>query len=162
MEWYGMEWKGMDFAADFAGAAKVTHIFNWEQRFPFHSGNSPMNMLADQWRLSDPFDAGSEIIPGHYPTNIVGNAGHSNYRFSTFWMKDVNYIKLRNLEIGYTLPRQWTAKLGIKRMRIYTLMQNLFSIDNLGYYNIDPETASTAGFDYPTMRIINFGFNLTF
>ena len=77
-------------------------------------------------------------------------------------MKDVNYIKLRNLEIGYTLPRQWTAKLGIKRMRIYTLMQNLFSIDNLGYYNIDPETASTAGFDYPTMRIINFGFNLTF
>lgn len=157
-----LEWKGMDFAADFAGAAKVTHIFNWEQRFPFHSGNSPMNMLADQWRLSDPFDAGSEIIPGHYPTNIVGNAGHSNYRFSTFWMKDVNYIKLRNLEIGYTLPLQWTAKLGIKRMRIYTLMQNLFSIDNLGYYNIDPETASTAGFDYPTMRIINFGFNLTF
>lgn len=157
-----LEWKGIDFAADLAGAAKITHVFNYEQRFPFHSGNSPMKLLADQWRLSDPFDANSEIIPGHYPTNIVGNTGHSNYRFSTFWMKDVNYIKLRNLEIGYTLPRQWIAKLGIQRLRIYTLMQNLFSIDNLGYYDIDPETASTAGFDYPTMRIINFGFNLTF
>jgi len=51
---------------------------------------------------------------------------------------------------------------GIQKLRIYTMMQNLFSIDNLGDMKIDPEITSDSGVQYPTNRVINVGVNLTF
>jgi TonB-linked SusC/RagA family outer membrane protein len=157
------KWKGFDLAADFAGSAKFTHVFNFEARYPFWGESCALNYMAgNQWSLSDPFDADSELIPGKYPTMLYGNNSHSNYRPSTFWIKDVWFIKLRNLQFGYTFPEQWTRKASISKFRIYCLMQNLFSIDNMHLYGLDPEMSNVTGTGYPTTRIINIGFNLTF
>lgn len=137
--------------------------FNYEQRTPFWGdANSPLYMLEDQWHLADITDPNSELIPGKYPTALDGNSSHSNYTASTFWMRNVRYLKLRNLELGYTFPQKWTKKLSIQNLRIYTLMQNLFSIDNVHDRGIDPEICQSAGFAYPTNRVINFGLNVTF
>lgn len=156
-------WKGFDFAADFAGSAKFTHIFNYEARFPFWGDSDAFAYMSDdQWHLSDPYDADSELIPGKYPTMLFGNNSHSNYYFSTFWMKNVWYLKLRNLQLGYTFPVKWTKKTYVERFRIYVLMQNLFSIDNVHQYGLDPEVTNVTGTSYPTTRMINIGFNLTF
>ena len=135
---------------------------NYEQRVPFWQENSPQWMLEDQWMLSDLDDANSELIPGKYPTAIKGNQGHSNYSASTFWGKNVKYLKLRNLEIGYTFPAKWLKKAKIRKLRVYTLMQNLFSIDNIHQFGLDPEIRQVAGFVSPTNRIFNFGVNVTF
>ena len=75
---------------------------------------------------------------------------------------NVNYLKLKNLEICYTLPAKWTKKAGLEKVRFYSLMQNLFSIDNLGEVEIAPEIVGNSGVHYPTLRMINFGVNLTF
>lgn len=158
----GFEWKGIDFAADFAGGAGQSFWMNYEQRVPFWQENSPQWMLEDQWMLSDLDDANSELIPGKYPTAIKGNQGHSNYYASTFWGKNVKYLKLRNLEIGYTFPTKWLKKAKIRKLRVYTLMQNLFSIDNIHQFGLDPEIRQVAGFVSPTNRIFNFGVNVTF
>lgn len=156
-------WRGIDFSADFTGSAKFTHIFNYEARFPFWGDSCAFDYMAsDQWSLADPFDADSELIPGKYPTMLYGNNSHSNYYASTFWIKDVWFLKLRNLQIGYTFPQNLTRRVSIEKLRVYCFMQNLFALSNMHKYGVDPETSNVTGTSYPTTRIINIGFNLTF
>ena len=90
----------------------------WEQRNPFHDGgNNPQYYMEDTWRLSDIWDADSELIPGKYPMLLIGNSSHSNYWNSTFRKKNVRYVKLRNLELGYTLPKHIVEKALISDLR---------------------------------------------
>jgi hypothetical protein len=156
-----LNWKNFDLGIDFTGASGYTFQQNWESRNPFHDGgNNPQFYLGNQWHLSDPTDATSALIPGKYPTIIVGNGGHSNYWNSTFWKYNGRYIKLRNLELGYNLPKAWVSRVGMSKARLYTMAQNLFSIDNLD--GIDPEITSDSGVQYPTNRVISVGVNVTF
>lgn len=115
--------------------------------------------MEDTWRLSDIFDKDSELIPGKYPMLLIGNSSHSNYWNSDFWKKNVVYVKLRNLEFGYSLPESLTNKINMKRVRLYFSGQNLLTFSNLE--GVDPEIDATSGLVYPTTRIMNFGINLT-
>ncbi|HAF60776.1 MAG TPA: SusC/RagA family protein [Anaerolineaceae bacterium] len=154
-------WKGFDLAFDLAGGALSTWYQEWEQRNPFHDGgNNPQYYMENTWHLADIWDANSELIPGKYPMLLIGNSSHSNYWNSTFWKKNVRYIKLRNLEFGYTLPKSFVNKASISDLRLYVAGQNLFGLTNL--IGVDPEIIDTNGLAYPTMRIINVGITLKF
>lgn len=159
----GFAYKGFDLAVDFTGASFASYRANHEGMLPFHDGgNNAAYYMENQWMLSDITDPNSELIPGTFPTLIRGNQNHSNYWHSDFWVMNVTYIKLRNLQFGYTLPTRLTERWGLKNVRVYSMMQNLFSIDNLGEMKIDPEITSESGIQYPTNRVINLGLNLTF
>jgi len=154
-------WKGFDLGIDFTGGALSSFYANWEQRNPFHDGgNNPQYYMEDTWHLADIWDAESELIPGKYPTLLIGNSSHSNYWNSTFWKKNISYIKLRNLELGYKLPKQILQKALINELRIYIAGTNLFTLTNKEGF--DPENTSGSGLQYPTTRIINLGMNLKF
>lgn len=96
------------------------------------------------------------------PTNINGSYPRANDQAeywindNTFWNKSTDYIRLKNLELGYTLPRF----MGIQKLRVYVNGYNLVTLDKLKV--MDPEVANTQGTVYPLQRIINTGFNLTF
>lgn len=153
-------WKNFDVSMDFVGASMTTWFQEAIQRTPFNNGgNNPMFYMGDQWRLSDIFDANSELIPGKYPTLLVGNGGHSNYWNSAFWKTNVSYVKLRNLVVGYTIPNSLLQKIQIRDLRVYVSAQNLFTITNVP---LDPEIAAKNGAAYPSTRIINFGLTLKF
>lgn len=157
------EWRGLDLSCDFTGGAFGTYHVDYEMSKPFwDGGNTAAFVLENQWRLSDITDPGSKLIPGEFPTALVGNSNHSNYWVSDFWYKNIAYVKLRNFELGYSLPQRWMSKAGIKKLRIYLFGQNLFSIDNKGLYDIDPEIANATGIVYPTTRIMGAGINLSF
>lgn len=159
----GAQYKGFDVAMDFTGASFASYRANWEGMIPFHDGgNNAAYYMENQWMLSDITDPNSELIPGEFPTLIRGNQNHSNYWHSDFWVQNVTYLKLRNLQVGYTLPSTLTQRWGIKNLRVYSMMQNLFSIDNLGEMKIDPELTSESGIQYPTNRVVNVGLNITF
>ena len=85
---------------------------------------------------------------------------HSNYWNSTFWKKNVRYVKLRNLELGYTLPKHIVEKALISDLRFYVAGTNLLTFTNAP--GIDPESTEGNGLGYPTTRIINIGVNLKF
>lgn len=154
-------WKGFDIAIDFAGASGSSFFYEWELRNPFHDGgNNPQFLMENQWKLSDITDPNSPLIPGKYPTLLVGNSDHSNYWNSTFWKKNVKYLKMRNIEIGYTLPKAWLEAAHITDTRIYVSGQNLFCIDNLD--GVDPEIKEHSGLQYPTTRVFTLGINLKF
>jgi TonB-linked SusC/RagA family outer membrane protein len=156
-------WKGFQLLADFAGANMQSFMRDWELRYPFqNNGNSPDFMLEDRWHREDPFNADSRWVGGTYPAIRKDNSSHVNYRRSDFWITNVRYIRLRNLELGYNLPPSLIGKVGMSAMRLYVNGTNLFSIDNVKEFGIDPEISSGNGLVYPQQRLYNVGFNLTF
>jgi TonB-linked SusC/RagA family outer membrane protein len=158
---FGAQWKGFDLAIDLTGGGLSSWFQEWEQRNPFHDGgNNPQYYMEDTWSLSDIWDANSELIPGTYPMLLIGNSSHSNYWNSTFWKHNVRYVKLRNLELGYTIPAAIISKIGINSARIYLSGVNVLTLTNVK--GVDPEINDTNGLTYPTTRIINLGVNIKF
>ncbi|MBF9252830.1 TonB-dependent receptor [Pontibacter sp. 172403-2] len=155
-------WKGFSLFIDFAGANYQSFQRNWELKFPFqNNGTSPHFMLEDRWHREDPFNADSPWLPGTYPAIRKDYTSHANFRKNDFWVTNVRYIRLRNIELGYSFPQSLIEKAGITGLRVYANASNLFSIDNVKELEIDPEISSGNGLVYPQQRLYNFGFNLT-
>lgn len=158
----GLQWRGFDLNMDFAGAAMQSWCQNYELRNPYHAGgNSPVYLLTDRWHRADPYDPNSEWIPGKYPA-VRKNTSLNNGRNSDFWLHEVRFLRLKNLEFGYSLPTSLLSKVKVTRLRFYVSAANLFSIDNVSEYEIDPEIEANAAVVYPQQKTIMLGFNLTF
>jgi TonB-linked SusC/RagA family outer membrane protein len=164
----GIIYKDFDFHADFSGASGYSWFQNWEQRWAFQNNGNLNAIFEDRWHRADIYDPNSEWVPGKYPANRY-NPGfsHSDYelygqRNSTFWLHNVTYFRARTIEIGYSLPQKWLSRAKIQQARIYANGYDLFSIDNLNEFGVDPETVDDNGLQFPQNRVINFGINLSF
>ncbi|GGM75036.1 SusC/RagA family TonB-linked outer membrane protein [Dyadobacter beijingensis] len=158
-----VSYKGFSMFFDFAGASLQSFQRNWELKIPYqNNGTSPHFMLEDRWHREDPFDPNSKWISGTYPAIRKDNTSHVNFRKSDYWITNVRYIRLRNIELGYSFDQNISKKLGLSALRIYVNASNLFSIDNVKKYEIDPEISSGNALVYPQQRLFNAGFNLTF
>ena len=80
---------------------------------------------------------------------------------NTFWLHKTDYVRLKNIELGYTVPKVFTKQAGIERVRVYISAYNLltFSPDMKDY---DPENTSGSGYNHPLNKVLNFGVNVTF
>lgn len=158
----GLRWKNFDLNLDLSGGAMQSWCQDYELRNPFHAGgNSPAFILEDRWHRADPYDPDSEWIPGRYPAIRKGTS-ENNGKNSDFWLHDVRFLRLKNMEIGYSLPKSLLSKINVNRLRIYVSGSNLFSIDNMGKFEIDPEIEARAAVVYPQQRTYIVGFNVTF
>lgn len=158
-----LQWKGFDLSADFTGGCFGTYRVDYEICRPFwDGGNTADYILKNSWKLVDIEDESKGFVKGAFPMAIEGRGEHSNYWASDFWYTNIAYIKLRNLEFGYTLPQSISQKVAISKARFYLFAQNLFSIDNLGLFEVDPEIAETNSIVYPTTRILGVGTKITF
>jgi hypothetical protein len=157
-------YKGFDFTADFSGGAMSSYEQNWEMRWPYqNTGNLLRSMYDDRWHRADPLDLESAWIPGKNPALRFNDSGHSNYnKSSDWWMVNQRYLRLRTMEVGYTVPTNLSERIKIYKARVFVSSYNLFSIDNVKELGIDPEVWDENGLQYPQNRIINVGFNLTF
>lgn len=159
---FAVTWKGISFNADFSGGAMYSWNQNWEQRWAYQNDGALNKIFLDRWHRADPFDLNSEWIPGKYPALRYNDGGHSNYkRNSTFWIHNVKYIRARTIELGYSLPKTLLEKVKLQRARIYINGYNLFSIDNLKEFGIDPEISEENGLQYPQNKFVNVGINLS-
>ncbi|MET0638003.1 MAG: TonB-dependent receptor [Chitinophagaceae bacterium] len=127
-------------------------------------GNTPAYFF-DRWRKSDPYDPKSEWIPGKWPAaRFIQDVG-AMYNESSVWRKNASYVRLKNLEIGYTFGEKTFGRSGIKRLRIYANGFNLLTICDPFVKPFDPERLEglyNAGFNYPLTKTYNFGVNLNF
>ncbi|WP_207534590.1 SusC/RagA family TonB-linked outer membrane protein [Desertivirga arenae] len=157
-----VDYKGISLYFNFVGAGMQSFYRDWELRYPFQNdGNSPAYMLTDRWHRVDPYDPSSQWVAGTYPALRKNYSNHSNFRRSDYWLTNVRYFRLKNLELGYSIPKKVLGKVGINALRVYANGTNLFSFDNVKDFEIDPEISATNGIAYPQQRIYTFGFNLT-
>jgi hypothetical protein len=163
----GLRYKNFDFNADFSGAAGYTWFQNWETRWAFQNNGNLNTIFEDRWHRADPLDVTSEWIPGKYPANRYNiQFGHSDYevkgqRNSTFWMHNVTQLRARTLQLGYSLPANLLRRIKVQRARFYVNAYNLFSIDNLHEFQVDPEVIDDNGLEFPQNRVINIGLNIS-
>ncbi|WP_222845700.1 SusC/RagA family TonB-linked outer membrane protein [Flavilitoribacter nigricans] len=159
-----MGYRGFDFTAEFSGGSGYSWAQEWETRWAFQNQGALNTIFLDSWRREDPRNPNSSWLPGKYPALRYNSAYHSNYRFgqaSTFWMHNVTYLRARTIELGYSLPENLLRKLGLQKARFYINGYNLFSIDNLAKFGIDPEVNDTNGLQYPQNKFVNVGINLS-
>ena len=151
----GFEYKGFDFSMLWAGSGKVSRFISAGLRVPFGGGNYGLlqYMIDDHWT---PETAETAKSP-----RFSGAANANNYtRNSTLWLKDASYIRLKNVQIGYTFKGEWMKKIHLKNMRIYASGENLLTFDHLKI--ADPEATDDKQFQYPLQMIFNIGLNLNF
>ena len=138
----------------FQGVGKRDLYYSGAGARPLVQNSTIFKSQLDTWSPENP-DA-------EYPLLLV-DAGSTNMNniVSSFWIKSGAYLRLKNLTVGYTLPKKWTNRVSIDNLRLYFTASNLFTI-NSGYKGYDPETGVTSGAMYPVMKTFNFGINLDF
>ena len=157
----GFEYKGIDFAADFAGGFMNTFIGDWHVKYGI--GTDQMGYVynvIDSWQHEDIFDTKSPWKRGKFPAVRSNNPSIRDW--NDFYAKEINYLRLRNLVVGYTLPIKWTKKALIQKLRVYFEGSNLLCWDSLNDFGFDPEISSVTGFDYPQHKVYTVGVNVTF
>jgi hypothetical protein len=85
-----------------------------------------------------------------------------NYQPSSLWLKNVNFLRIQTLEVGYSLPKKILSKANIGDVRFFVNGYNLFSFDNMSKYNLSAEIPNAGVTLYPEIRVINIGANLKF
>ena len=160
----GAYYNNFDFHADFSGAGGYSWFQNWEQRWAFQNNGNLNAIFEDRWHRADIYDPNSAWIPGKYPVNRYNPGfGHSDYAIqSTFWLHNVHYIRARTIELGYSIPQSLLRRIKVQQARIYINGYDLFSIDNLKEFGVDPEVIDDNGLQFPQNRVINFGVDLSF
>lgn len=158
-----LSYKSFQLHADFSGGALYSWNQNWEMRWPYqNTGALRQAIYDDRWRRADLFDPNSAWIAGKYPAISFNESWRSDYnRNSTYWLHNVRYLRARTIELGYTLPKSLLNRIKIQNARFYINGSNLFSIDNLKAYEVDPEIADDNGLQYPQNKFVNIGFNLS-
>lgn len=156
-----VSYKGIDFSVTLSGGALQSRARVQEMKIPFRAGfNSPDYLLNDRWHREDIFDPESSWVSGTYPALRRSQNAHNNMG-SDFWFRNVKYLRIRNIQIGYTLPNEISSVVGIPKARFYLNGLNLFSFDNVKDIGLDPETDRANGLNYPPMKVINIGANIT-
>lgn len=151
----GGSYKAFDFSVFFQGATRFDQYVEQEMAHAFYNNANTITELLDRWH-KDPNSG--EWIPGKYPRTVFGGADNNKKR-SSFWFKDATYVRLKNIEVGYTMPTSVLDKVGIDKCRFYFSGQNLFTMDKIKY--LDPENSASRGFYYPQQKVYTLGVNLT-
>ena len=152
----GATWKGFDLSMTWQGVGSVSHIFNREVLGEFSGDAShPSTMWKDSWTESNR----NAKMPRVFET---GNSPSDMTRaMSTFWLWNTAYLRLKTLQLGYSLPENVLKGIGVERVRIYYAGENLLTFHSLPF-NIDPEITSERGSSYPLLRSHAIGINITF
>ena len=151
----GFEYKGFDFSMLWVGATKTSRVLQETFRKPLGETNDRSLMLhqfEDRWT---PETAATAKLP-----RATIDGVKNNYRDSELWVKDASYLRLKNIEIGYNFRLPFMPKIGMEKMRVFMTGYNLLTFDKLKIS--DPESMSSGVPQYPVMRVINFGLNVSF
>lgn len=140
-------YKNFDLSALLQGAADVKGRLLQEVRYAFYNGGTATEKYLDRWSKDNP--------DGSMPRLSMSNS--SNKQTSSFWVTDASYLKMRNLQVGYTIPAVALNRAGISKLRVYCSIDNLFVIT--GFEGTDPEATGNV---HPLTRSCSFGVNLSF
>jgi TonB-linked SusC/RagA family outer membrane protein len=146
-------YKNFDLSFLFQGAANIS-FYAMPKAFDDASALNIYTYIRDNRWTETTQNPNAKI-----PRTATGSQ-NKNYVNSTWWQEDGRYIRLKQVELGYTLPKKWIENIGLKHARIYTNGMNLLTFSPFKLW--DPESKSSNGLYYPIQRIFNFGIEVNF
>ena len=152
----GASWKGFDLSLTGQGVDGKKFYTNEWGMYPFRQGSAPTKEYVEgMWTEENPYNA---KFPRLYFDDFGGN---KNTRPNSYFLQNASYFRLKNLTFGYTLPKQWTDKVKMSRVRIYFSGDNLVTFTK--FYGLDPERETDGrAAQYPQNKICSFGVNVEF
>lgn len=159
----GADWKGFDVRAFFQGVMKrdyyqgSAYFFGIKNNFWWSQG---LDQHVDYFRAEPSNDLPANIN-AYYPRPVFGTT--KNHNTQTRYLQDASYIRLKNVQVGYTLPNDLVSKLCISKLRVYVSGENLWTGTSLSSL-FDPETidGGKGGCVYPLSKTVSCGLSLTF
>jgi TonB-linked SusC/RagA family outer membrane protein len=168
---YNLEWKGFDLGLMIQGVGKRDMFLRGELVEPFHSNYSYV-MYTHQLDYWTPTNTDARW-PRLAATGSTSNTNNYQRNGSDIYIFNAAYLRLKNIQLGYTLPNQLTSKIGVQKCRLSVNAQNLFTLSNVSF--IDPESSefgnnmggvggvgANSGRNYPTLKYYGFGLDLEF
>lgn len=147
----GFSYKGLGLNMLFSGQARARQLINSQMQGSL--------IAPPQWLYDGRWTQDNTNSP--YPRAFNDNSTNSYYyNNSDFWLMNAAFLRLKTLELSYILPSQVFSGIGLSSVRVYASGYNLFSLDKLKKYGIDPETDNITGINYPQTRIFRFGINV--
>ena len=149
-------WRGIDFSFVLQGVGKCSGFLEGSARHALQDMAAyPQKVHLERYNVvTNPNPKAS------YP-RLTYNTGFNQNTFSTFWLEDASYLRVKNVQLGYTFPEKWMKKARINNFRIYASADNLFTFSKF-FYAYDPETPVSKGGYYPLVKTVVIGVNLTF
>ena len=161
----GLSWKGVDFSMFWQGGALSDFQIGAFDMDAFQEGATNLNTweyFGDRWHRADYTDPNSEWIPGYFPAVRDFTSVTINRLSSNFWMWNGSYIRLKNVELGYTLPQRITQKANIKQLRIYANLYNCLTFSSQKFFDPEQLESQYSFASYPQIMSFNVGINLKF
>ena len=150
-------YKNFDFNVFFQGVGDAYKVIGGGSNY-FVPGSgqgilgNPYSNYQDRWTVDNPSQ--DVFWPRLHYTSTINNLS------STWWLKNMSFLRLKNVEIGYSLPKSWVEKVRLKKLRIYVSGNDLLTFS--GFKLWDPEIDTNTGLRYPGMKSVVFGIDLNF
>lgn len=145
----GFSWKNLDVTTFWQGIAGLER-FNWDETTISNGGNKTVRWL-NRWSQDNPNG------------NMPRLGGEINNRYSSFWLTKGDYLRLKNIEIGYNFQKApWLTKLGVQSLRVYVAGTNLLTFTPLDDYDPEKQSTDLRGDVHPNTKTYSFGINVKF
>ena len=149
-------WRGFDFSFNLQGVGKCDGYLKGSARHALQDMAAyPQKVHLERYHyLNNP-------NPNTTYPRLTYNTKFNQETFSTFWLEDASYLRLKNIQLGYTLPSAITKKAKVDKCRIYISADNLLTVSDF-FYAYDPETPVSSGGYYPQVKTCVLGVSITF
>ena len=153
-------WKDLSVGMMFQGVAGAERVLNGSSVNPFNGGGGSGNLysnIGDRWTEENP-DQNAFYPRLSYGSETTSNI--NNFQKSTWWVRNMNFLRLKTLQISYNLPKPWVNKVHLKNAAVYVMGTNLFTLSRFKLW--DPELNTDNGASYPNTTSYSVGINFTF
>ncbi len=153
-------WKDLSVGMMFQGVAGAERVLNGSSINPFNGGGGSGNLysnIGDRWTEEKP-DQNAFYPRLSYGSETTSNI--NNFQKSTWWVRNMNFLRLKTLQISYNLPKPWVNKVHLKNAAVYVMGTNLFTLSRFKLW--DPELNTDNGASYPNTTSYSVGINFTF
>ena len=150
----GLNFKGIDFNVLFSGLGRYSMYYSGQGVVEWTKQGTYFDWTRNGW-TEERYKNGEKIT---YPA--ISTSQTVSHTENDFFIQNRSFLRLKNIELGYTLPERFLSKVGVKALRVYVSGQNLFVWDNLRITHVDPEQNHTYG--YPITKNVTLGLNINF
>ena len=150
----GLNFKGIDFNVLFSGLGRYSKYYSGQGVVEWTKQGTYFDWTRNGW-TEERYKNGEKIT---YPA--ISTTKTVSHTENDFFIQNRSFLRLKNIELGYTLPERFLSKVGVKALRVYVSGQNLFVWDNLRITHIDPEQNNSYG--YPITKNVTLGLNINF
>lgn len=150
----GLNFKGIDFNVLFSGLGRYSKYYSGQGVVEWTKQGTYFDWTRNGW-TEERYTNGEKIT---YPA--ISTTKTVSHTENDFFIQNRSFLRLKNIELGYTLPERFLSKVGVKALRVYVSGQNLFVWDNLRITHVDPEQNNSYG--YPITKNVTLGLNINF